>query len=166
VAQEAEHAGASLTVADHFSLSLTHGLAHASVHSLFFFVSWLPLCLGNGTIYYQQCPQMSYFLVSTLSTLGFAGLLTGGMVVAFDGLERRNYRQAAVPSSAHLAAACLMLANFAQGGCVVSTPLLLVSGAAMAGWAGRLWWLRTDDALPPATTPPAAGSGAVDLHHD
>jgi hypothetical protein len=30
--------GSALTVADRFSLSLTHGLGHGAVHSLFFFV--------------------------------------------------------------------------------------------------------------------------------
>jgi anterior pharynx defective protein 1 len=155
-AREAPHAGAALTAADRFALSLTHGLAHAGVHSIFFFVSWLPLCLGDGTIYAATCPQLSYYLVAALSTLGLAGVLTGGMVICFEGLERKDYTQGVAPSLVHLAAACETLANFSQGGCVASVPLLLAAGAATAAWAVRLWWRRTGEALQPRAAPAAA----------
>lgn len=142
-----EHAGASLTVTDHYSLSLTHGLAHSIVHTLFFCVSWLPLALGDGTIYAETCPSMNFYLVSTLTTLAFAGVLTGGMILGFAGLEKGDYKQAAAVSAVHLTAALLTLVNFTQGGCLISVPLLLIGGSAMGAWAGGVWWRHTGQVL-------------------
>lgn len=85
----------------------------------------------------------SFYLVGALSTLGIAALLTAGMVLSFDGLERREVKQALAAPAAHAAAALLTLSNFADGGCMVSVPLLLAGGGAMAAWAGRVWWQRT-----------------------
>lgn len=148
IARQQEHAGASISVADTFALYLTHGLAHAGVHTLFLCISWLPLVLGNGTIYSDACPQMSYFLVCALSTLGMAGVLTGGTIVSFDGLARRDLKQgAAAPLLAHLAAALITLVNAAHSGCLISIPLLLAGGVGMSAWAGMLWWKRTGEVL-------------------
>lgn len=138
-----DETGGSLTISDRFSLSLTHGFGHGAVHSLFFFVCWLPLSLGDGTIYLDTCPHMSYYLVGALSTLGFAALHTGSMVVAVDGLERRDLKQGLMPAGAHLAAALLTLVNFTPNGCLATVPLLLVGGGAMATYASRIWWQRT-----------------------
>ena len=70
--------------------------------------SWLPFSLGDGTLYVGSCPHMSYYLVGALSTLGFAALHTGSMVVALDGWEKRDMRQGLLPSGAHLATALLV----------------------------------------------------------
>ena len=78
-----------------------------------------------------------------MSTLGLAGVLTGGMVVSFEGLERGDYKQGIAPSFVHLAAALLTLVNFSQDGCMISVPLLLVVGVGMGAWGGRVWWQRT-----------------------
>jgi hypothetical protein len=51
---------------------------------------------------------MSFYLVGALSTLAFAALHTSSMVVALDGMERRNLKQGLLPSGAHLAAALLV----------------------------------------------------------
>ena len=140
-----EHAGAELLPNDHFSLSLTHGLAHSIVHTLFFCISWLPLSLGDGTIYSTHCPQMSYYLVSSLATLGFAGILTGAMVLAFEGMERHDWKRGIVlPVGLHLVAALFTLINFYQGGCVVSISLILLEGILVSLFAGKVWWRCTD----------------------
>jgi len=70
--------------------------------------SWLPLYLGDATLYLDACPQMSFFLAGALLTLGFNLLHTFSMVLAFSGWERqRKERWIAVPC-AHLAAALLV----------------------------------------------------------
>ena len=153
-----EHAGASLTVSDHYSLSLTHGLAHSIVHSLFFCVSWLPLALGDGTIYAETCPEMNFYLVSALTTLAFSGVLTGGMIIGFAAMEKGDVKQAAAVSAAHLVAALLTLVNFTQGGCLISIPLLLVGGTAMGVWAGKVWWAHTGLVLSRRSSRPRSGS--------
>lgn len=146
----AEQGDAPLSAADRASLALTHGLSHAAVHSAFFFLAWLPLSLGDGTIYSPHCPHMSYFLVGALSTLGLAALLAGGMVLFFDGLERREVGRAAAVPMAHAAAALLTLLNLADGGCMVSMPLLLAGGGGVAAYAARVWWQRTTSpSVPP-----------------
>lgn len=138
-----EQGDAPLGPADRSALALTYGFSHGAAHSAFFFAAWLPLALGDGTLYLARCPRMSVLLVGALSTLGLAALLTGAMVLSFDALERRNLAAAAAAPAAHTAAALLTLVNFADGGCLVSVPLLLVGGAAVAAAAGRVWWRRT-----------------------
>jgi anterior pharynx defective protein 1 len=143
-----EHAGSELLPNDHFSLSLTHGLAHSIVHSLFFCISWLPLSLGDGTIYSASCPQMSYYLVCSLTTLGFSGILTGAMILAFEGMERQDWKRGAVlPVALHLLGGLFTLINFSQGGCVVSVSLILLEGVFVSAFAGRIWWKCTDPHL-------------------
>ena len=140
-----EHAGSDLLPSDHFSLSLTHGLTHSIVHTLFFCTSWLPLSLGDGTIYTARCPQMSYYLVCALTTLGFSGILTGGMIIAFEGMERLAWKRGVVlPVALHLLGGLLTLINFTQGGCVVSIPLILAEGIFVSVFAGKVWWTCTD----------------------
>lgn len=140
-----EHAGSELLPNDHFSLSLTHGLAHSIVHTLFFCISWLPLSLGDGTIYTASCPQMSYYLVCSLTTLGFSGILTGAMVIAFEGMERQDWKRGGAPPVVlHLLGGLFTLINFSQGGCVVSVPLVLAEGIFVSVFAGKVWWRCTD----------------------
>lgn len=141
IAQE-QH-DAPLSVADRFGLALAYGFSHGAVHSAFFFAAWLPLALGDGTIYSAACPRLSFYTVGALSTLGMAALLTGAMVLWLDGLERRDAKQAVLAPATHLAAALLTLANFADDGCLATVPLLLAGGAAVAAAAGRRWWQRT-----------------------
>lgn len=138
-----EQHDAPLSLADRFAIFLTYGFSQGAVHSAFFFAAWLPLSLGDGTVYSAACPRMSFYLVGALSTLGFAALLAGAMVLAFDAAERRELRRVAAAPAAHAAAALLTLGNFADGGCLVTVPLLLAGGSAMAAWAGRIWWQRT-----------------------
>ena len=70
--------------------------------------SWLPLYLGDATLYLDACPHMSFFLAGALLTLGFNLLHTFSMVLAFSGWDRhRNERWIAVPC-AHLVAALLV----------------------------------------------------------
>lgn len=159
-----EHAGAALTVADHFSLALTHGLAHASVHSVLLCVAWLPLALGDGTLYAAACPHLSFYWVSALTTLGVAGVLAGGGVLAFEGLERGSWRPAAAVGALHLGVALATLGNFAAGGCLVTVPVVLVTGGGVAAAAGRIWWRRTGQALERRrreAPPPEALGGAL-----
>lgn len=138
----------TLSTPDKFSLSLTHGLAHAAVHSIFFCVSWLPLAFGDGTIYMDACPAMSYYLVSALSTLCMAMVLTGGMIVCFDGMERGVIaKQGLVPSAIHLMASMVTLINFIRNGCIASIPVIGGLGVLMCSWAGAVWWKRTGHAV-------------------
>lgn len=139
----AEQRDAPVSTSDRFGLALAYGFSHGAVHSAFFCLAWLPLSLGDGTIYVAHCPRMSYYLVAALSTLGMAALLTGAMVLAFDAAERRQGKHAALAPAAHAAAALLTLLNFAEGGCMVSVPLLLAGGTGVAAAAMWVWWQRT-----------------------
>ncbi|KAL4448268.1 hypothetical protein ABPG75_005487 [Micractinium tetrahymenae] len=152
IAQE-QH-DAPLSVADRFALALSYGFSHGAAHSAFFFLSWLPLSLDSGTVYNPRCPRLSYFTVGALSTLGMAAVLTGGMVLFFDALDRRRPRAALLAPATHAAAALLTLVNFTQGGCLVTVPLLLAGGAGVAAAAGRV-------CAPAAAVEAAAGEALV-----
>ncbi|EIE26907.1 Aph-1, partial [Coccomyxa subellipsoidea C-169] len=139
VAEKMEGAG-RITREDEQLLALAQGWAHGATHSLFFYYSWLPLFLGKGTFYLDECPQMSYFLAGALLTLAFNLLHTFSMVIAFDGLrEGKRERWAAVPI-AHLGAALLTLVNLRPNGCLGSVPLLLLLGLGSAVAAGYICW--------------------------
>lgn len=156
-----EQQDAPLTLADHFSLALSYGFSHAAVHSAFFFAAWLPLSLGSGTLYTSHCPRLSYFLVGALSTLGFAALLAAGMVLWFDGMERRRRGRALLAPAAHAAASLCTLGNLADGGCMVTLPLLLAGGAGVAAYAGRVWWQRATAPVRVARLAAAAGADGL-----
>lgn len=139
VAEKMEEAG-RISREDEQLLALAQGWAHGATHSLFFYYSWLPLFLGEATLYLDACPKMSYFLAGALITLAFNLLHTFSMLIAFDGLrEGKRERWAAVPI-AHLAAALLTLVNLRPNGCLGSTPLLLLLGLASAAAAAHICW--------------------------
>ena len=70
--------------------------------------SWLPLYLGDATLYLEACPRMSFFLAGALLTLGFNLLHTSSMVLAFSGWTHQcKERWMAVPC-VHLLAALLV----------------------------------------------------------
>jgi anterior pharynx defective protein 1 len=144
--------GAKFTVADHFSISLTHGISHSIIHTLFFSASWLPYAAGGATLYNSRCPSMNYFMVSSLNSLGMASTLVPAMVMFFDFMMmpsaeyesiRRGMLLPFLPATAHLLAACTTLLNFKQGGCLIATPLLLLLGVCCTIFAVQLWWQRT-----------------------
>jgi len=88
---------------------------------------------------------MSYYLVCSLTTLGFSGILTGGMIIAFEGMERQTWKRGVVlPGALHLLAGLFTLINFIQGGCVISVPLILIEGICVSSFAGKVWWKCTD----------------------
>ena len=70
--------------------------------------SWLPLYLGDATLYLDACPHMSFFLAGALLTLGVNLLHTFSMPLAFSGwMQGLRRRWVAVPI-AHLTAALLV----------------------------------------------------------
>jgi hypothetical protein len=88
---------------------------------------------------------MSYYLVCSLTTLGFAGIIAGAMVLAFEGLERHDWKRGALlPVALHLLGGLLTLINFSQGGCVVSVSLILAEGIFVSVYTGKVWWKCTD----------------------
>lgn len=144
IAGEQQHTSVALTVSDHFALSFTHGLAHGTIFGVLFCIVWLPLYLGDGTLYLDACPHMSYFLICALYALSFAIMLAGAMVIGFDGMERGDRRQGLIaPASIHLSASLSTLINLAQDGCLISIPFSLVSAGVVATWAMSIWWRRT-----------------------
>lgn len=98
--------------------------------------SWLPLYLGDATLYLEACPRMSFFLAGALLTLGFNLLHTSSMVLAFSGwAHQRRERWMAVPC-AHLLAALLVASHSPRPGSTVgssgslATYAQLLKGAA------------------------------------
>ncbi|KAK9802879.1 hypothetical protein WJX73_000274 [Symbiochloris irregularis] len=117
--------GASLCFEDRHSLALAHGMGHAIAHSTFFYLCWVPMAMGDGTLYLDACPSMSLFLYAALCSLAFFTLHASSMIVAFDALAYKRPRQCLTISGLHLAAALLSLINFAHNGCLATAPLLL-----------------------------------------
>lgn len=129
---------------DYFSISLTHGISHSIIHTLFFSQSWLPYALGGATLYNSKCPSMNYFMVSSLNSLGMAATLVPAMVIFFNAMMANAERKFSfLPLTMHLIAACGTLINFKQGGCLIATPLLLLLGLCCTVFSISLWWQRT-----------------------
>ncbi|KAK9815371.1 hypothetical protein WJX72_002392 [[Myrmecia] bisecta] len=129
--------GTRLTATDKMSMALTYGLAHGGTHSVFLYLSWLPAALGDGTLYTDACPHMSYFLAGALLSLAFFLLHTFSMVVVFDGYRTGKKERRFGPPVLHMLAALLTLASFARNGCLAAVPILLAVGVAMTAWAGQ-----------------------------
>lgn len=62
---------------DELSLAYSIGWGHGFLHLLMQFLPFLPLTWHAPTVYSPECPQMSAFLVSCLSQLGFFAILAG-----------------------------------------------------------------------------------------
>lgn len=70
--------------------------------------SWLPLYLGDATLYLDACPHMSFFLAGALLTLGVNLLHTFSMPLAFCGWTQGLRRRWIAVPVAHLVAALLV----------------------------------------------------------
>ncbi|CAK0780148.1 hypothetical protein CVIRNUC_004949 [Coccomyxa viridis] len=152
-----------LTTEDEGLLALAQGWAHATTHSIFFYYSWLPLYLGDATLYLDACPHMSFFLAGALLTLVVNLLHTFSMPLAFSGWTQGLKRRWIAVPVAHLVAALLTLANLRRNGCLGSIPVILLLGLAAGAWAGAACW---GDALHSAlvTHAPLSPDEEPDMH--
>lgn len=138
LADVANKSGHILSPCDTLYVSLGLGFGHGASHSVFFFVSILPLLASHGTLYVDTCADMSYFLVSSLTTLGFGLLHTFSTIIFFDGLTEQKALRWSVPPVLHLLAALLTLGNFGTYGCLFSTPAVLGIAVVSAIWCGTI----------------------------
>ena len=70
--------------------------------------SWLPLYLGDATLYLDACTHMSFFLAGALLTLGVNLLHTFSMPLAFSGWTQGLKRRWIAVPVAHFLAALLV----------------------------------------------------------
>lgn len=138
----AEDQHKSFNLIDKMYLGLAWGFGHAACHSVFFFLSMLPLTTGDGTYYNELCPQMSMFLVGALYSNGMGMVLTAIMVVALEGYHERSYFHIAYAPIMHLGASLLTLLNLRQGGCRIAMPLLVALGGVNVLYAMQLAWRK------------------------
>lgn len=138
LADVANKSGHVLSPCDTLYVSLGLGFGHGASHSVFFFISILPLLASKATLYVDTCQDMSYFLVSALTTLGFGLLHTFSTIIFFDGLTEQKALRWSAPPVLHLLAALLTLSNFGAKGCLVSTPAVLVIAVVSAIWCGAI----------------------------
>ncbi|KAG1652526.1 hypothetical protein FOA52_009225 [Chlamydomonas sp. UWO 241] len=157
----ARDAGHRFALVDRLYMALAWGFGHAACHSIFFFLSFLPLVAGDGTYYLKDCTQMSMFLIGALYSLAFGMILTSSMVVAFEGYAHlkwgpgfasvatrpvepawRTWFHVLFAPVLHVTAALVTLLNMAQDGCLIAQPVNLALGLASTGYAAHLAWTR------------------------
>ncbi|GMH37823.1 hypothetical protein BSKO_05696 [Bryopsis sp. KO-2023] len=130
--------GRTLSPSDILYIAAGFGFGQGVSHSLFFFVSLLPLIATDATIYIDSCDEMSYFLVSALTTLGFSLLHTCSTVVFFNGLAERRGLRIGGPPAMHLTASLITVGNFGSSGCVATVPIVLFIGLISMGWCAYI----------------------------
>lgn len=135
-------------------LALAAGFGHAMAHGLVFSLAWLPLASGQGVLYIKSCSTMSWAPAAAFTVLGFFGLHTGSMVVAFDALSRQKLHRAWAVGVVHLAAALLTLTNRAADACSLVATVELVLGTCMMAAAAFVF--RTEMVAPVTYAPIAA----------
>ncbi|KAK9141304.1 hypothetical protein Scep_010985 [Stephania cephalantha] len=135
-----------LFLTDKMQIALAGGLGHGVAHAVFFCLSLLTPAFGPATFYVDRCPQMPFFLISAIISLGFVIIHTFSMVIAFNGFaEGKRIHQVFVPG-VHLAAALVTLINLSSGGCIVGIPLLYSLVALTLLYCGNMVWKRlTED---------------------
>lgn len=136
----ANRAGVIFNTTDDTLLALSVGWGHGFTHMLFQFLPFLPMTWSRATVYNDRCPNMSVFLVSCLTQLAMFGILTGLHVMYVVGMRRKRYALAAIAPAAHLGAALITLANFADNACYATVPILLCGALAAGGAAGWIAW--------------------------
>lgn len=127
---------------DKLYLALAWGYGQSVCHTVFFYLSFLPLTTGSGTLYLSTCTQMSFFLVGALYSIAFGMLLSSIMVIFFDGLHTHNWFHVAYAPAMHITASLMTLVNLTQGGCVIAMPVVLGLGAASMVYTGQLAWRK------------------------
>ncbi|RLN08911.1 gamma-secretase subunit APH1-like [Panicum miliaceum] len=75
---------------------------------------------------------------SSLIALGFLVIHTFSMIVAFNAYDERNKSDQIFVPVVHLTAAVMTLVNLAPGGCLIGTPLLLVTAALTLQYCWRV----------------------------
>ncbi|EFJ50144.1 hypothetical protein VOLCADRAFT_109690 [Volvox carteri f. nagariensis] len=138
----ARSSGRRFALLDKLYMALAWGYGHSASHAVFFFLSFLPLTVSDGTYYNPACPQMSIFLVGALYSLSFGLILTSLMVIAFDGYMERRIAHIAAAPLLHLGASCLTLLNFKKNGCVVSMPVLVGLGLLLVLYTIGISWRK------------------------
>lgn len=100
--------GHRFALIDKLYMALAWGFGHGACHTVFFFLSLLPLTGGDGTFYPVQCPAMSLFLTGALLSLAFGMVLTCAMVVAVEGYHTGNIGYVAMAPAMHVTAALMV----------------------------------------------------------
>jgi len=150
----AQHPDLVFKAGDEALLALAAGFGHAMAHGLVFSLAWLPLASGQGVLYIKSCSTMSWAPAAAFTVLGFFGLHTGSMVVAFDALSRQKLHRAWAVGVVHLAAALLTLTNRAADACSLVATVELVLGTCMMAAAAFVF--RTEMVAPVTYAPIAA----------
>jgi len=79
---------------------------------------------------------MCYF--PALIALGFLVIHTFSMIIAFNAYDERKKSDQIFVPVVHLTAAVMTLVNLAPGGCLIGTPLLLVTAALTLQYCWRV----------------------------
>jgi len=114
------------------------GLGHGVAHAVFFCLSLLTPAFGQATFYVERCSKMPFFLASALIALGFLVIHTFSMIIAFNAYDERKKSDQIFVPVVHLTAAVMTLVNLAPGGCLIGTPLLLVTAALTLQYCWRV----------------------------
>ncbi|XP_047310235.1 gamma-secretase subunit APH1-like [Impatiens glandulifera] len=123
---------------DKMQIALAGGLGHGVAHAVFFCLGLLTPAFGPATFYVEKCPQIPFFLVSSIVALAFVTIHTFSMVIAFSGYaEGSRLGQVFVPI-VHLIAGMLTLSNLASGGCIVGVPLLYLMAVVTLAYCGKM----------------------------
>ncbi|XP_010242751.1 PREDICTED: gamma-secretase subunit APH1-like [Nelumbo nucifera] len=131
-----------LFLTDKMQIALAGGLGHGLAHAVFFCLSLLTPAFGPATFYVDKCPQIPFFLISAIISLGFVTIHTYSMVIAFNGYaEGKRIDQIFVPVI-HLVAGMVTLINLASGGCIIGIPLLYFLAVLTLLYCGKLVWRR------------------------
>ncbi|TVU32619.1 hypothetical protein EJB05_24357 [Eragrostis curvula] len=87
-------------------------------------------------------PRLSWtdkmLIYLAIVALGFLVVHTFSMIIAFNGYEEKKKSDQIFVPVVHVAAAVMTLVNLAPGGCLIGTPLLLVSAALTLHYCWRV----------------------------
>lgn len=115
--------------------SLAAGVGFAGMHGVLMYGTLISNSAGAGTLFADNCPQFSTFVVSSWLAAGFGILHMLLMVIALDGYRNKSTLKLGIVFILHLGANLLTLLNLYDGGCVLSIPLVfavvIIAGALM-----------------------------------
>ncbi|EFJ11723.1 hypothetical protein SELMODRAFT_235206 [Selaginella moellendorffii] len=133
-----------LRPSEKIEIAIALGFGHGLAHSIMFCLSLLTPAFGPGTFYLRSCPQMPFFLVISVISLGFLLIHTFSMVIFFKGYEDHNSGLRFFVPAMHAVASSLTLVNLVQNGCVIGTPLVMLCAALTLFVCGKSLWQKGD----------------------
>jgi anterior pharynx defective protein 1 len=123
-------------------IGISSGVGYAISRSLISYGSILAMNYGPGTAYLPNCPNINFFLASSLSMLFLEIIDIGLMTIAFQGYHKRSLWRIPLVFVIHICSSGITALNILTNSCYYTIPsLALIAFVVSFIWVFELYLL-------------------------